>query len=399
MIGSTRKVTREQTKRHNNRLVLSTIYQHGEISRADIARSTRLTATTVSTIVTEYMEIGLVEEKGSMVLARGKPPTLLSIVDDAYHLIGLDLARSEFQGAVMNLRGEQIYQTSIAIDGQTGEAALNEVYELTDRLLEKASSPLLGIGIAAPGLIDSENGIVRHAVNFGWQELPLQDLLTERYDVPVRIANDNHVAVLAEQTFGDHKGNQDLVVVKVGHGIGAGIILNGKLFYGAGHGAGEIGHVRVVKNGEVCTCGNRGCLETVASSRAIVKQARSIAENNSHSLLHQFVPTMQELKIADVVRAYEAGDPELKMLVDEIGEFLGLAMANIVGVLSVSTILVAGSVAKFGKPLLDKMQTEVKTSSLSHVTGHTKIEFASLDQNIVLLGTTALLLSHELGVS
>ena len=398
MIQSTRKATREQTKQHNNRLVLSTIYQQGEVSRADIARTTHLTATTVSSIVVDYLEKGLVAETGSKLLARGKPATLLSVVDDAYHLIGLDLARSEFQGAVMNLRGEKIHQAGIPIEGQTGEAALNLVYNLIDQLLEKVESPLLGIGIAAPGIIDAENGIVRYAVNFGWYDLPLQDLLTERYDFPVQMANDNHVAVLAEQTFGNHTSNQDLVVLKVGHGVGAGIILNGQLFYGAGHGAGEIGHVRVVEDGELCSCGNHGCLETITSSRALVKRAQTIAENDPNSPLHQFALNLEEMKIADVVHAFNVGDPALQTLVEETGDALGLALANVVGVLSVSTILVAGSVAGFGEPLLERMQTAVNTSSLSHVASHTQIELASLDQNIVLLGTTALLLSQELGV-
>ena len=398
MIQSTRKATREQTKQHNNRLVLSTIYQQGEVSRADIARTTHLTATTVSSIVVDYLEKGLVAETGSKLLARGKPATLLSVVDNAYHLIGLDLARSEFQGAVMNLRGEKIHQVGIPIEGQTGEAALNLVYNLIDQLLEKVESPLLGIGIAAPGIIDAENGIVRYAVNFGWYDLPLQDLLTERYDFPVQMANDNHVAVLAEQTFGNHTSNQDLVVLKVGHGVGAGIILNGQLFYGAGHGAGEIGHVRVVEDGELCSCGNHGCLETITSSRALVKRAQTIAENDPNSPLHQFALNLEEMKIADVVHAFNVGDPALQTLVEETGDALGLALANVVGVLSVSTILVAGSVAGFGEPLLERMQTAVNTSSLSHVASHTQIELASLDQNIVLLGTTALLLSQELGV-
>ncbi len=398
MIKIAQKATRAQSKRHNNQLVLSTIYQKGEISRAEIARSTHLTATTVSNIVAEYMKMGLVAETGSMTLARGKPPTLLSVVDDAYHLIGLDLARSEFQGAVMNLRGEQIHRASIAIDGQTGEATLNLVYEIIDQLLAQAEAPLLGIGIAAPGIIDAEHGIVRHAVNFGWYGLPMRDLLTERYDLPVHIANDNHVAVLAEQTFGKHKGSQDLVVFKVGHGIGAGIILNGRLFYGAGHGAGEIGHVKVIENGELCSCGNHGCLETIASSRAIVKRAQAIAENDPGSSLHQFAPDLPEMKIADVVQAFGAGDPALQTLVAEIGRILGMALANIVGVLSVPTILIAGSVAAFGDPLLAEMQMVVDTGSLSHLASHTQIEPASLDQDIVLLGTTALLLSLELGV-
>ena len=398
MLRSTRKVTREQTKIHNSRLVLKTIFDQGEISRADIARTTDLTATTVSGIVAEAIDNGLVEEVGSITLARGKPPTLVSMVKDSRFLIGLDLARSEFQGAVMNLRGEQLHQVSIAVDGQTGDEALDLVYELIDALVKTTDNPLLGIGIAAPGIIDAGNGVVRHAVNFGWYDLPLRRLLNDRYGLPVHIANDNDVAVLAEYTFGAYKSSSDLVVVSVGHGIGAGIVLGGQLFHGHGFGAGEIGHVVVVEDGELCMCGNSGCLETIASSRAIVKRAQSIAQANPESLLHQYATDLQELKIGAVVHAYEAGDSYLQEVVVDVAYYLGVALANLVGVLSVPTILVAGSVAQFGQPLLTALREVVAKHSLAALASQTKIEFSSLDHDIIFLGTTALVLSQELGV-
>ena len=398
MLRSTRKVTREQSKIHNNRLVLKTIFAQGEISRADIARVTDLTATTVSGIVAEAIDNGLVEEVGSITLARGKPPTLLSMVKESRHLLGLDLARSEFQGAVMNLRGERLDQVSIPVAGQTGDEALSLVYDLIDALLKAVDTPLLGIGIAAPGIIDAGNGVVRHAVNFGWYDLPLRRLLFERYGLPVYVANDNDVAVLAEYTFGAYKSSTDLVVVSAGHGIGAGIVLGGHLFYGHGFGAGEIGHVVVVEDGELCMCGNHGCLETIASSRAIVKRAQLIAQANPQSLLHQDAVDLQDLKIGAVVQAYEAGDSTLQEVVADVGHYLGVAMANLVGVLSVPTILVAGSVAQFGRPLLTTLREVVAKNSLAALASKTRIEFSSLDHDIIFLGTAALVLSEELGV-
>jgi len=398
MIVPSKKATREQTKLHNSRLVLKTIYDHREISRAGIARLTGLTATTVSSIVAEAIEKGLVEEGAPVSSARGKPPTLLRMVKDAYHLICLDLARGAFQGAVINLRGEILEQMSIPVNGRTGDAALALAYALIDALLPNTKSPLLGIGIGAPGILDPTAGVVRRAVNFDWYDLPLRDLLTERYHLPVYIANDNHAAVLAEYTFGHRKNGPDLVLVKVGHGIGAGIILNGRLFHGHGFGAGEIGHVTVVEDGERCMCGNFGCLETVVSSRAIVKRAQAIARDNPDSLLNQLSPNPADIDISVVLRAFEAGDMALQPIVDEVGYYLGVAVANIVGVLSVPCILIAGSVANFGQTLLDLISQEMNERSLAPVVSQTKIEFASLGSDIVILGAAALLLSHELKV-
>ncbi len=398
MLPTTEKLTREQTKMHNNRFVLKTIYEKGPISRADIARATHLTATTVSTVVSEYMESGLLEEAGSITIARGKPPTLVNLVHDSAYIVGLDLARSEFQGAIMSLSGEAQAKQAIRINGQKGEDALAVVYALLDNLLSETKTPILGIGIAAPGILDADYGIVRQAVNFGWYDLPLRQLLVDKYHLPVYIANDNHVAVLAEHTFGTHKGNQDLVVLKVSHGIGAGIILNQQLFYGHRFGAGEVGHVMAVENGQECTCGNFGCLETVASSRAIIQQARQLAAQNPHSMLHQLSPNLDNLTIQDVIAAFAAADEDVQQLIREVSGYLGTAVANIVGVLGVPNVLIAGSITGFGQPLLDIIQEVIIKKSLAASVSETEVEFASLEDQIVYLGTAALVLSNELGV-
>ncbi len=229
-------------------------------------------------------------------------------------------------------------------------------------------------------------------------DLPLRQVLCERYRLPVYIANASHAAVLAEYTFGRRRNVPDLVVVKVGYDVGAGIILNGEPFLGHGFGAGEIGHMVVVENGERCMCGNFGCLETVSSSRAIVRRAQAIARNDPASLLNKFAPTPAELDIRAVLCAYEAGEPALRPVVAEVGHYLGIAIASLVSVLSVPYVLIAGSVSNFGQPLLDAITQEVYARSLARVVSQTTIETASLGARIVLLGAAGLLLRYEMGV-
>jgi glucokinase-like ROK family protein len=327
----------------------------------------------------------------------GKPAILLRVVDDARQLIGMDLANSEFRGAVVNLRGEIQHFVSLPVDERHQEAALALVYELLDELVPAATAPLLGIGIGTPGLMDSANGIVRNAVNLEWENLPLRDLLQQKYDLPTSIANDCHLAALAEYTFGEHEDLSNLVVVKVGRGIGCGIVLKGRLHYGDGAGAGEIGHVVVVKDGALCSCGNYGCLETVASSRAIVQQARRIARDNPGSILAQLAGT-GEINTDVVLQAFEAGDDKVQGLVHKAGLYLGQAIANLVGILNVRHILIAGSAARFGEALLRPIRDIVPSSSLPLLASETNIEIASLGQDIVILGASALLLSSELGL-
>lgn len=393
-----KKATPQQTKAHNSRLILKTIYDAGQISRADVARLTGLTRTTVSDAVAELMQDGLVAEIGQGLSAGGKPPTLLSVVDDSRYLIGIDLADSEFRGAGINLRGKIKHRLSLPIYDRNGDAALALVYELIDRLVAAADSPILGIGIGTPGLMDARRGVVRTAVNLDWQNLPLGDLLEGRYSLPVYIANDSQVAALAEYTFGDSKGVSNLIVVKAGRGTSAGIVLNGHLHYGDGFGAGEIGHVAVVENGELCRCGHYGCLETVVSSRAVVKRAQAIAKSDPHSTLHQFVTTPEEINTDIVLQAFEAGDEALQQVITEVGHYLGIAVANLVGALNVQRIVIAGDLAHFGRGLLEPIAQEMRQRSLAALADETRVEATGLGTDIVILGAAALLLTQELGL-
>jgi glucokinase-like ROK family protein len=398
MIVTTKKATREHTKQHNSRLILKMIYDQGPISRADIARITRLTATTVSSAVSELLDEGLVEEIGSASAARGKPPTLVRVARDGRHLISLDLGRRAFQGAIVNLRGDILHRVSISPNGRTGHEALKLVYHLLDELLLAAGAPLLGIGVGSPGIVNFDQGIICKAVNFDWRNLPLQQMLSCRYELPVYLANDCHVAVLAEYTFGRRKHCPNLVLVRIGHGVGAGVILNGRLYHGHNYGAGEIGHVTIVENGERCSCGNYGCLETIATSRAIVRRAQAVARENRASRLGEFAESVDAIDIEVVRRAFEAGDPTLNPIIDDVGQYLGRALANLVGLLNTPYILLSSSVAQFGSPLLNRIKTEMERRLMTDLAEQTTVEVAGLDPDIVLLGSAALLLTHELGL-
>lgn len=382
----------------NSRLVLKTLYERGPISRADIARATQLTPPTISDVVVDLMAGGLVEEVGHGPSTGGKRPILLTVVDDSRHLIGLDLARGDFRGAVINLRGELNHRIELPLRERNGDVALALVYKLVDTLVQTADRPLLGIGIGAPGLVDAVNGVVRRAVNVDWRDVPLRQLLQERYGLPVYIANDCQVAALAEYTFGDGGAGKDLVVINVGYGVGAGIILGGRLLYGSPCGAGEIGHITAVEGGERCQCGNFGCLETVVSSRSIIRRAQAIALNDSWSELRRFSAFPEAITLDAICEALHGGDESVEQLVVQAGRSLGVAAANLVGVLGSCRILFAGSVTCLGPLLLDTIREEMGRRSLAPLARGTEVDFVSVGTDIVLLGASALVLSHELGL-
>lgn len=393
----TRKATRQHTKEHNARLVLKTIYEAGDVSRADVARMTRLTRATVSSIVAGLLEKGLVAETGYGPSLGGKPPILLNLAENARQLICLDLGNDQFSGAVVNLRGRFEHQVSLPVNGRTAESALNLVYELVNQLLTNVSAPVLGLALGSPGLVDATAGLVKQSVNLDWHDLPLQKLLQDRFNFPVYIANDSHLAALAEYSYGGNDA-RNLVLIKMGQGIGSGIVLNGRIFYGEGFGAGEIGHVSVVDDGDLCSCGNRGCLETVASVRAMVRQAQAAADAHPDSILAQLRPTDNSLSWAVVQQACEQNDATAQQIVIKAGETLGTAVANLVGILNVNRIVIAGNVTQTGDLFIEAVRTSMNRRVLPTLAADTAVQYATQAENLVLLGASALILSQGLGI-
>jgi len=393
------KATQERTRVHNTQLVMRTIYTGGPISRADVARATHLTPPTVSDVVSDLIGRGLVEEIGLAPSLGGRRAILLRVADDARQLIGIDLSRRDFRGALANLRGSINHRIELPLNGRDGEAALALVYELADALVEAATKPILGIGIGAPGLVDSAKGVLRQSVNLNWRYVPLRSLLEERYRLPVYMANDCQLSALAAYTFSDNREDLlPLVVINVGWGVGAGIVLHGELMHGNPVGAGEIGHVVVEEGGELCACGNYGCLETVASTRAIISRAREALEANPDPSDHRFVRNPEEITLDTLLMGYQAGNEHIREVIRQAGRALGIAASYLVGVLGSCKILVGGSGDLLGQFLIESMQDELEKRTLPALARATKLGVVETGSDMVVLGASALILQHELGV-
>ena len=389
------KATRQHTKDHNSRLVLKTIFDGREVSRADVARLTGLTRPTVSAIVTELLESDLVVELGYGPSAGGKPPTMLTVNESGRKMLAIDLSGDEFRAARFNLKGEIEDRAGIPATGLRGDDVVESIVRLLEPLMPP-STPLLGLGIATPGLVDPQSGVVLRAVNLGWVNLPLRDLLEAHFDVPVHIANDSHMTALAEYTFGKPLSTGNLIVIRVGRGIGSGIILNGSPFYGDGFGAGEIGHVVVDPSGRVCTCGNRGCLETTSSITAILQRVSHLKRDRD--------PRREQVTISwpELVSAALDHDPDAVEIVVRAGCHLGQTVAHLVAAYNIRNVVLTGRIADLGDLLLDAVISEMHQRVLPALATRTRVHYTSLVKHqpgdIVMLGCSALLLHRELGV-
>jgi predicted NBD/HSP70 family sugar kinase len=378
------KATHQQTRTFNQQLVLRALHDHSPLSRADLARLTGLTRTSVGDLVGSLIDDGLIEEVGRGRSSGGKSPILLRVAPDGRHLIGLDLGEAQFSGAVVNLRGEILRSIHLPLEGRNGDATVELVYQLVDALRADDRSPLLGIGIGAPGVIDTSTGTVRWSVNLDWAELRLGPLLEQRYSVPVVVANDSHAAALAELTFFRRPRPNNLIVIKVGRGVGAGIILNGQLFQGDGYGAGEFGHVSMGSADAPCRCGRVGCLETMTSMRALVDAAGAVEPSITDE--------------SGLVAAFLAGVTAVRRIVLDAACELGVAVGWLIGVLNVRHVLLVGPVAALGEDWLGEVQRSARASVLALLARDTQIEFGHIHDDVVVLGASALLMEQQLGL-
>lgn len=372
-----KKATHQQTKQHNRDLVLRTIFANESISRAEVARVTNLTRTTVSDVVNGLLAEGLVQEVGRGESIGGKSPILLSVVADSRYLIGLNLGQDKFIGAIVNLRGEIKEMVEEPVHDDNGKTALELVYQIVDQLMKKKIKPIVGIGVGTPGLVNTREGVVVNAVNLEWQDLPLGQLLEKKYKVPVSILNDSQATAIGEFVYGgDHASDSNLIVVNVRQGLGSGILVNGRLFQGDGGGAGEIGHVVVQENGELCRCGKYGCLETVSSARAVVKQLKLNSLDQAQA-------------------AFDSGDAKAAQVVENAAHYLGISLANLIGTLNIQKIVLTGDMTRFGTKWLEAINASMRNAALARLSENTELELGRLDYRACILGASAFLLLDD----
>ena len=364
----TTKVLPEHARGHNRSLVLQTLYRAGQQSRADIARETGLTRVTISDLVAELIVEGLLIETGQREGVRpGKPATLLDLDRTAFQIIGIDLSEyAIFRGAVLDLDGQILHRAELPLAGATGPDATALVIRLAESLVAQASRPILGLGVGSPGVVDL-GGVVLSAPNLGWVDEDLRGILSARFGLPVVVANDANAAALAEHSFGN--ADSDMMLIKIGHGVGAGLLLGGTPLFGSRFAAGEIGHVVVGSDGGLeCVCGKRGCLETWLATPRLEK-------------------------------AITAAPGSRDEILTEAGQRLGTALAPVVGALNLAEVVLSGPTELLDGPLAQATIATLRSRTMAEFHGDLTLRMTTLGEDIVMRGAAVMVLSAQLGVS
>ncbi len=382
------RVGKNQTsiKSENTSTILRTIYETSDLSRADLVRLTGLTAPTISRIVSFLVEQGVVTESPGTSSGVGRRPVVLRFNGRSRYIVSIDFSWAHVRVALMDLGGGILDHAERIVDAHGPiktefEKVLESVQELLNR---HRGIRIIGMGFSAPGLINSEAGVVISVPNFpSIRNLQVRQLLQSRFGFPTFVANDANAEAVAEKFFGQGRDTSDFVLVHLGYGIGAGIIVGGHLYTGNFGVSGEIGHTSVDRrHGKWCDCGNRGCLELYAGLRAIIEDCSAQAG--------------RQLSFAEIEELAGQGDAGTLAVLKEKGELVGYIMVNLVNTLAPQRIIFTGQVAALGAPILEPMKRVMAQRCFYHVADEVSVTVSSLSVNSSLLGAMTVVLDDFL---
>jgi predicted NBD/HSP70 family sugar kinase len=379
--------------------ILLALLQHGTLSRVRLAQMTGLSSTTITNLITELMEEGLVTEEGT-VRRRGvgRPRTALQLVPDARYAIGIHIGVGDIRVTVTDLLAKALVVRSFEhLLEEPAEAVLEQSLDIVNQAVRDSCieiEDIVGLGVGASGLVNTNNGVNVFAPNLDWHDVPVQDWFAERLSFPVCVDNNVRAMALAEALFGSGRDSNVVAFVYVRIGVGAGIVVNRQLYRGSVAGAGEIGHMIIVADGgQPCRCGNTGCLETLISEPVIVRQARQMASDSPDSILATCIEEGGQSCIERVFEAAEQGDEATQTMLKERACYMGIALANLVNVLNPDRIILGGLYTQGTQWLLPATTSTLQQRAFADLGKRVQVEITEFGQEIGAIGAAALALN------
>jgi predicted NBD/HSP70 family sugar kinase/biotin operon repressor len=363
--------------------VFALILTKGPLSRSDVSRLTGLSQATITKAVKPMIASGYVIEEQERAQGPGRPVIPLRASSDSHYVVGFKLTAHELVGVVTNPQAEVLVSAHRSLEQPAPEQAVGAIADLTEELLgarPRFRARAEGLGVGLGGHVDERSGTLRYSPLLGWRDVPLARMLEEATGLPTVVENDVNALAVAEQWFGAGKDVPNFAVVTVGAGVGCGLVLDNDLFLGATGMAGELGHVAVVPDGEPCRCGNRGCLETVASDDAILKAVRAGGARAA--------------TIAEAAALAREGDAAARRAFARAGEALGRGIAALLNLVNPARIVLSGEGVVASDLLLESLRLSLERHAFSSVAGDCEIVTRPLADETWARGAAANVLRH-----
>ena len=355
------------------------------MTRGELGSTMGLSRATVSATVAQLMDAGWVDERAATgFVGRGRPPTRLGLTQQAGVAVGVDLGRTHARVVLAHLGHEILAERAVELGGTwQPSAALEAVEELVDHVVSEAGvdrASIVGVGLGLPSPVDTTGHAVSLTIPPEWVQQDPARALAERLGVPVVVDNDANLGALAEARWGAGRRFTNLFYVKAATGIGAGLVLGGRVFRGSSGTAGEIGHFTVDEDGLVCRCGSRGCLEVRVGGPALVAQVAHSGKGIS--------------TVAGLVAAAQGGDPACTRILGDAGETLGVALAAVLNILNPDRVIIGGELGTAGELVLTSLRERLSRHALASAVRSTSVVQAQLGERAEALGAVLLVLTE-----
>lgn len=363
----------------NDEQIINMIRRQGLISKAEIAKMTGLTPATVTNITAKLMEWKLILEDGIGQSSGGRRPLLLKINPQSAQVIIIHIRSEKIIGYLVNPALEVLYTEQQKIKGFKKEEVLESMQTIITQCQQRATAKVLAIGVVLRGPVKSQEGISVFAPNIGWKNVPLKEIIEEQFGLPAFIENDAKALINGEYYFGAIKDADSMILLKVSHGIGSGIMFNGKIYRGINGSAGEVGHTTIDIAGPVCSCGNYGCLEALASENALVDMVVRAIKEGQTSVVYHFVNGELANVIPNVIyQAAEVGDELAIRMLGQVARYLGIGIANVVNIFNPKIVVIGGGIVKARQYIEDIVWQTVLDRSFESSSSVLKIRFSTL---------------------
>ncbi|MEL6348313.1 MAG: ROK family transcriptional regulator [Myxococcota bacterium] len=386
-----------RVRAHNASLLLNLVWEADGVSRADLARRSGLSRSTVSDIISELIERRLINESHTAPSTGGRPPIVLRFADERFSIIGVEMGSSHVTVALMNLRGKPRVVFHRDHDIQNDPfGAVRLIESFIERCLDSTDADpnaIIGVGVAVPCPIDPRfPDRLSPRILPRWEGIRLTKRLSENLSLPVFIDNDANLGALAERWWGAGQDVRNFAYIKVATGVGSGLIIDGEIFRGAAGIAGEIGHTAMVKDGPKCRCGLSGCLESLIGTEALLKQLKDRLRGRSDSPLEAFV----EPRLGDLVEAARTGDPIARQIIGNAGRQLGIAIANLLNIFNPARVILGGSLTRAGDILCEPLVRAVQSRAMWDAITDTEIRITGLGEEAIAVGAATQVLAAAL---
>lgn len=378
--------------------ILQYYINNGENNLADLAKEMNLSIPTVSKLVNELIEEGYVIDFGKQETNGGRRPSIYGLNPDSGYFVGVDLKRFRINLALINFKGEMVdSKLSIPFNYENTQESFDSVCEIIDDFVNQLSIPkskILSVGINISGRVNTQTGMSYSYYFF--KEEPLTEIFQQRLGLHVTIDNDSRAMAYGEFMKGDVKNEKNVLFVNVSWGLGLGIIVNGKLYYGKSGFSGEFGHISAFENEILCHCGKKGCLETQASGSYIYRKFIEKVKEGNSSILAGRIKKGENITQEDILEAVLNEDMLAIELVEEVGYTLGKHIAGLINLFNPELVIIGGVVSMTGDYLLLPIKSAVKKYSLNLVNKDTTIKLSKLGDLAGVIGACMLARSKML---